>query len=149
MRSDRRTVGSMAEEKGSRERCRSWTVLHAQCTSTLSSVFPLSQGNAQALERWVGKTKHCLISYFLSNISAKNYRNRTVYVKTTASQRWDVFETRCSIYRRAFCRCRLETFRWGVDLRSLDHFDLNGYVVDSYTAYIRRPSDLARLCSSK
>jgi len=95
MCSARRTVGSMAQEKGSRERCRSWTVLHAQCTSTLYSAFPISQGNAEALERWGGKTKHRLISYFLSNTSAKNYRNRIVYVKSTASQRWDVFETWC------------------------------------------------------
>jgi len=33
----------------------SWTVLHAQCTSMLSSGFPLSQGNAEALDRWGGK----------------------------------------------------------------------------------------------
>jgi len=39
---------------------------------------------------------HRLISYFLSNTSAKNYRNRIVHVKTIASQMWDVFETKCS-----------------------------------------------------
>ena len=39
-------------DKQSRERCRSWTVLPAQCTSALSSGFPISQGNAQALDRW-------------------------------------------------------------------------------------------------
>jgi len=76
--------------KGSRERCRSRTVLHTQCTSVLCSGFPISQGNAEALERWGGKTKHRLISYFLSNTAAKNCRNRIVYFKTTASQRWDV-----------------------------------------------------------
>jgi len=54
-------------------------------------VFPLSKGNAEALDRWGGKTKHHLISYFLSNTSAKNYRNRIVCVKIIASQRWDVF----------------------------------------------------------
>ena len=43
--------GDMVQEKGSRERCRSWTVLHEQCTSALSSGFPISQGNAEALER--------------------------------------------------------------------------------------------------
>jgi len=32
-----------------------------------------------------------MISYFLSNTSSKNYRNRIVYVKITASRRWDVF----------------------------------------------------------
>jgi len=57
----------MVQTKGSRERCSSWTVLHAQCTSALSSGFPLSQGNAEALDRRGGKTKHYLISNFLSN----------------------------------------------------------------------------------
>jgi len=41
----------MLQEKGSRERCSSWTMLDAQCTSALSSGFPLSQGNAEALDR--------------------------------------------------------------------------------------------------
>jgi len=74
-------VGGVVQEKGSRERCRSWTVLHAQCTSTLSCGFPLSQGNAKALDGWCAKTKHRLISCFLINSSAKNYRNRIVYIK--------------------------------------------------------------------
>jgi len=43
----------MVQTKGSRERCSSWTVLHAQCTSALSSGFPPSQGNAEALDRLV------------------------------------------------------------------------------------------------
>jgi len=60
MRSARRAVGGMVQEKGSRERCRSWTLLHAECTSALSSGFPISQGNADALDRWGGKTKHLL-----------------------------------------------------------------------------------------
>jgi len=47
------------------------------CACTQSSGFPLSQGNAEAPDRWGGKAKHLLISYFLSNISAKNYRNRS------------------------------------------------------------------------
>jgi len=38
---------------------------------------------------------HHLISYFLSNTSAKNSRNRIVCVKIIASQKWDVFETQC------------------------------------------------------
>jgi len=71
-------VGGMVKKKGSRQRCRSWTVLHAQCTSALSSEFSISQGNAEALDRRAGKTKHRLISYFLNNTSAKNYRNRIV-----------------------------------------------------------------------
>jgi len=60
----------------------------------LSSAFPLSQGNAEALDRWGRKTN---ISYFLSNTSAKNYRNQIVYVKITASQRWNVFFLRHSV----------------------------------------------------
>jgi len=44
----------MVQEKGSWERCRSWTVLHVQCSSALSSGFPISQGNAEALDRWGG-----------------------------------------------------------------------------------------------
>jgi len=39
--------------------------------------------------------KYVLIAYFLGNIFAKNCCNRMVYVKITASQRWDVFETQC------------------------------------------------------
>ena len=84
-------------DKWSRERCRRWTALHAQCTGAMSSGFPISQGNAEVLYRWGGKTNHCLISYFLSNISAKNYRNRIVYVKIIASQMWDVFEAQCTL----------------------------------------------------
>jgi len=41
----------MVQEKGSREHCSSSTVLHAQSTSALSSGLPLSQGNAEALNR--------------------------------------------------------------------------------------------------
>ena len=55
------------------------------------SAFPVLQGSAEQLGRWGGKAKHCLISYFLSNTSAKNYRNRVMYVKIIASQRWGVF----------------------------------------------------------
>jgi len=88
-------VEGMVQKKGSRERCSSWTVLHAQHTTALSSWFPVSQGNAEALERWGGKAKRLLISYVLSNTSAKNYRNRIVYVKIIASQRLDIFETQC------------------------------------------------------
>jgi len=53
-------------------------------------LFLLSQCNAEALDRWGGKTKHHLISCFLSNTSAKNYRNRIVYVKLITSKMWDV-----------------------------------------------------------
>jgi len=44
-------VGGVVQEKGSRERCRGWTMLHAQYTSMLSSGFSISQGNAEALDR--------------------------------------------------------------------------------------------------
>jgi len=91
MHSARGCCGGMVQENGSQERCSSWTVLNAQCTSVLSSGFPLLHGNAEALDRWGGKTKHHLISYFLSNTSAKNYCNWIMYVKIIASQRWDVF----------------------------------------------------------
>ena len=47
----------------------------------------------KTLERWGEKTKHHLMSYFLSNTSAKNYRNRIVYVKIIASQSGTFFET--------------------------------------------------------
>ena len=84
-------VGGMIQKKGSWEHCSGWTVLHAQCTSALSSGFPLLQGNEEALDGWGQKTKHRLISYFLSNTSAKNYRIWFVCVKIMASWRWDVF----------------------------------------------------------
>ena len=44
-------VGGMVQEKGSREHWSSWTVLHTQSTSAVSSGFPLAQGNAEALDR--------------------------------------------------------------------------------------------------
>jgi len=56
--------------------------------------FPVLQGTAEPLQG--GKTKHRLISYFLGSTSAKKYRNRIVYVKIIARQRWDVFETQCT-----------------------------------------------------
>jgi len=103
MRSAIGIIGGMVQEKGTRYRCSSWTVLHAQCTSALSSGFLISQGNAEALERWGRKTKHHLIAHFLSNTSAKNYLNLIMYAKIIASRRWDVFfETQCNI---TFTRC--------------------------------------------
>ena len=53
--------------------------------------FLFLQGNAEALDKWGGKAKHRLIYYFLTNTSAKNCRNRIVYVNIIASQRSDVF----------------------------------------------------------
>ena len=55
------------------------------------SGFSVSPGSAEALIRWGGKMKYILIAWFLGNISAKNCRSRTVYVKMTASRRWNVF----------------------------------------------------------
>jgi len=83
-------LGGMVPEKGSWQRCISLTVARAmhQCAVFWVS---LSQGNADALDRWGGTPKHRLISYFLSNTSAKNYPNRIVYVKIIRSQTWDVF----------------------------------------------------------
>jgi len=43
------------------------------------------------LVRWGGKIKCTLIAHFLGNIFAKNCRNRTVYVKIIANQKWNVF----------------------------------------------------------
>jgi len=37
-----------------------------------------------------------LIAYFIGNISAQKYQTPFMCVKVIASQRWDVFGTRCS-----------------------------------------------------
>jgi len=52
------------------------------CTMHQCSVFsfPISQGNAEALD----------------STSANKYCNWIVYVEIIASQRWDFFETQCS-----------------------------------------------------
>jgi len=99
------SIGGMVQEKGSRYRCSSWTVLHEQCTSALSSGFPTSQGNAEALDRWGGKSNHRMISYFLGNTSAKNYCNQIVHVKIIASQRGDVFWDTVYIHFRRLLPC--------------------------------------------
>jgi len=36
-----------------------------------------------------------LIAYFLSNIFAKNYQNRIMYVKVIPRQNSDIFQTQC------------------------------------------------------
>ena len=78
----------MVHDKRSRELCRSWTVLHAQCTSALSFGCLISQGNAEALDRWGGKTK---IAWFRAfSVTRLPKINRVVYVKIIASQRWNV-----------------------------------------------------------
>jgi len=62
------------------------------------SGFPVSPGSAEAIVRWGGKIKYTLIAYFLGNICAKNCRNRTVYVKIIASQKWNVFLRYSQLY---------------------------------------------------
>ena len=90
------TFGGMVQEKGSRERRSSWTVLHAQCTSALSSMSSLSQGNDEAQHMWGGKTKHRLIAYFLSKHFRKNYCNRIVYVKSKVGRFLDTVYYCCT-----------------------------------------------------
>jgi len=46
-----RAVRGMVQEKGSRQRCSSWTVLRTQRASALFSGLPLLQGNAEELNR--------------------------------------------------------------------------------------------------
>jgi len=72
---------------------RPWRCKH-NAPSALSSGSPFSQGNAEALDRWGGKTKHRQIPYCLSNTSAKNYHNQIVYVKIIASQLPKIIITR-------------------------------------------------------
>jgi len=43
-----------------------------------------------------GKITHLIIAYFLSNTSAKNYRNEFMSVRVIARQNTDIFETQCS-----------------------------------------------------
>jgi len=49
-----------------------------------------------------------LITYFIGNISAKKYQNPFMCVKVIASQRWDVFETRCRA-KNLFANCTSTT----------------------------------------
>jgi len=61
------------------------------------SRFPELPGNAEAKVNWSGLVKRFLIAYLIGNICAKKYQNPFMCVKVIASQRWDVFETRCII----------------------------------------------------
>jgi len=47
--------------------------------------------SAEALVRCGGKLQHLLIAYFLSNIFAKHYENRTMLSRVTAKNVGDVF----------------------------------------------------------
>ena len=60
------------------------------------SRFPVLPGSAEAQVTWGGTVKRRLIAYIIGNISAKKYQNPFMCVKDIASQRWDVFKTRCS-----------------------------------------------------
>jgi len=40
-----------------------------------------------------------LIAYLIGNISAQKYQNLFTFANVIASQRWDVFETRCTLSR--------------------------------------------------
>jgi len=53
------------------------------------SEFSVSQDSVEPLDRW--ENEHRLISYFLSNTSAKKLSKRIMIVKIIASPRWDVF----------------------------------------------------------
>jgi len=62
------------------------------------SGFPVLQGSAEPLHRWIGKTKHRMISYFLSNTSAKNYHNRVDYSKSKVFLRHSVYWYDCTCF---------------------------------------------------
>jgi len=58
--------------------------------------FFIMPGSAEALVRWCWKIKYLFIAYFLSNIFAKNYQNRFVYVRVMVRQSTDIYiETQC------------------------------------------------------
>jgi len=60
------------------------------------SVFSVSQGSVEALIRWGGKVWQRMIACFLSNISAKNYKNPSMLSRVIAQNVGDVFfETQC------------------------------------------------------
>jgi len=60
-------------------------------------VFLSFPGCAETLVRWGRKIKYYLTAYILSNISAKNYKNRLMYVEVIANQSSVVF-LRYSVY---------------------------------------------------
>jgi len=56
--------------------------------------------------------KRLLIAYFIGNISAKKYQIPFMCIKVIASQRWDVFETRCRMWASAQHDGRPAEYRW-------------------------------------
>ena len=82
-----------------------------------NSGFPVSPGSAEAQARWDGKIFRLLIACFLSNISAKHYQNRFMFVftlwhknatilccynffKVIATQNSGIFETQCKYFSK-------------------------------------------------
>jgi len=47
----------------------------------------------KCLVRWGRKMEYHSTAHFLSNISVKNYQNLLMYIKLTASHRWDESNT--------------------------------------------------------
>jgi len=64
------------------------------------SYFSILPHSAEAQVIWGGTVKCLLIAYFIGNITAKKYQNVFTCVKdkVTANQRWDVFETQCTMW---------------------------------------------------
>jgi len=55
--------------------------------------FPILPGGAEAQVIWGGRVKHVLIAYFISNISAKKYKNPFTCVKVKVKQKVGRFLT--------------------------------------------------------
>jgi len=53
--------------------------------------FSVLPGSAEAQVIWGGTVKSLLIAHFISDTSAKKYKNVFTYVKVIANQRWEVF----------------------------------------------------------
>ena len=90
----------------------------------------VSSGSAEALVRYREKIKHRLIAYFLSNISAKNYQNRSIFVDVIASQSSVVFETQCRV------NPRLSTRVARVDRRSVKNLEVAAFQLKSVVLYM-------------
>jgi len=81
-------------------------VEYRQCTNTAFEGkmqflrFSVLPGSAETQVVWCGIVNCLLIAYFIGNISAKNIKIRSHVSKVIASQRWDVFEARCTVTDR-------------------------------------------------
>jgi len=62
-------------------------------------VFPILPGSAEAQVISGGVVKLLLIGYLIRGIIVKKYQNSFTCVKVISSQRWDVFEIRCTLYK--------------------------------------------------